>query len=141
MIQGVVSVREEIIRGRTLIRLGLDRWKRLNGFFGFTRPGIPSGEGILIECDVACNNDGTGRRIPEAVTLGTRFIPYEDHNFGFRLQFINPRILVCVDVGFTAKNSKVRHVRDRTIPNGYRRLPLMPAERLPVIDVHGGLDS
>ena len=85
MIQGVVSIREEIIRGRTLIRLGLDRWKRLNGFFGFTRPGIPSGEGILIECHVACDYDRSGRRIPESVTLSTEFIPDEDHNFGFRL--------------------------------------------------------
>ena len=107
MIQGVVSIREEIIRGRTLIRLGLDRWKRLNGFFGFTRPGIPSGEGILIEGDISSNNDGTGCRIPESVTLGTGDIPYKDHNFRFRGKLIRPCILVDVNVGLAAKNSKV----------------------------------
>lgn len=112
----IVISRVEIFRIEIRVRLGWSRWCGFYGF-GFTRPVIPSGEGILIEDDVACDYDGSGRWIPESVTLGTRFIPNEDHDFGFRLQLINPRFLVCVDVGFAAKHSKIRDVRLRTVPN------------------------
>ena len=94
------------------------------------------GKDILIESDVTGHYERSGRRILKLVTLSTRFIPDKDYYFSFRLQFIDSRIFVHMDVGFTPKSPKVGHVWNCSVSKCDQSLPTVSFDWLMVIDVN-----